>query len=380
MSNWKIPLFEPDLTEEDALAASAPIRRKWLTMGEETARFEAAFADRLAAPYAVAVSSCTAALHMALLALDIRPGDEALMPSLTFVACANVARAAGAIPLFVDAIGEDEWSISPDDLARKITPRSRVVIALHYAGFPCRMNEILAIAREKNLFVIEDCAHALVSDYAGRACGLWSDVGCFSFFSNKNMTTGEGGMAVARDEAIVERLRWLRSHGMTTLTLDRHRGRAFSYDVRLPGFNYRMDEPRAALGLSQLRRLDANLHRRRELYGLYREALAGVERVTVPLPADARGIGVHIMPIALPPGANREAVMRGLKSRGIQSSIHYPPIHRFTAYRDPSGDAQCPLTEAIAERQLTLPFYPGMSAEEVRSVCRALGEILEGAQ
>ncbi|MDX9753163.1 MAG: DegT/DnrJ/EryC1/StrS family aminotransferase [bacterium] len=368
---WKIPLFELHITPEDQAAVLEPLQANWLTMGEQTKKFEAVFAERLGSKYAFAVSNGTAALHLALIALGIGPGDEVLVPSLTFVACANVIKAVGATPVFVDIENEVDWTLSAADLERKITPRSKAVMLVHYAGFPCNYDKILPIAKKFNLRIVEDCAHALVTQTPHGYCGTVGDMGCFSFFSNKNMTTGEGGMIIAQAEELADRLRMIRSHGMTTLTLDRYQGRAVSYDVMTYGLNYRSDEMHSALGLSQFQRLDANLTRRLALFQAYQARLGGLDEIILPFQDKVNAsVGIHIFPIALRT-KDRAAVMSYLKDQGIQSSIHYPPIHRFTAYQNDEtlGEAFCPLTERISATEITLPFYPEMTDEMVGVVC-----------
>ncbi|MGC9326870.1 MAG: DegT/DnrJ/EryC1/StrS family aminotransferase [Candidatus Hinthialibacter sp.] len=373
MSIWKIPLFTPDFTEEDIQSAMAPIRDGWLTMGERTLEFEKTFADQVGSGYAFAVSSGTAAIHLALACAGVAPGDEVLVPSLTFVACANTILALGAKPVFVDCDGEQDWTFSPQDFLKKITEKSRAIMVVHYAGFPCRMEEIMLVAREHGLAVIEDCAHALFSSRRGRQCGTFGDAAAFSFFSNKNMTTGEGGMAVVHQESYADRLRKLRSHGMTALTLDRHQGRAISYDVVEPGYNYRIDEIRSALGLSQLKRLPENLQRRREIYQCYNRHLGNVEEIVIPfLDRNDDEVGYHIYPILLRDSAMRESLIHNMKNDGVQTSIHYPAIHRFSAYRDFTAQADCPWTETISDGELTLPFYPQMTEDDVKQVCESL--------
>lgn len=373
MVDWKVPLFVPDITEEDIQAACEPIRDEWLTMGERTIAFETAFAERLGIQHAFAVANGTAALHLALICAGVIPGDEVLVPSLTFVACANTIVSQGAKPVFVDSIGEEDFTISPDDIHRKITPKTRAMMVVHYAGFPCRMEEILSIAAEHNLTVIEDCAHAIFSSRNGQKCGTIGDVGAFSFFSNKNMTTGEGGMVTTRRDEYAERLRKIRSHGMTTHTLDRHKGRAVSYDVIEPGFNYRIDEIRSALGLSQLRRLPENLEKRKEIYHRYTEILRNVEEIILPFQDRTEDeTGYHIYPILLKKSNLRENLIQKMKEDGIQTSIHYPAIHHFSAYRPYTAQADCPVAERIAAGELTLPFYPQMSRGEIEIVCTSL--------
>ena len=249
---WKIPLSDIDLGAEDQAAVDKVLHSKWLTMGSVTQEFEQAFAVHVGVKYALAVTNATAALHVACIIAGLNPGDEAIVPSLTFVATANAVRYTGAVPVFADIAGENDLNISYKSIERAITKRTRAILVMHYGGYPCDMPSIMGLAREHNLIVIEDAAHAVGSDLQGRKMGTWGDMGCFSFFSNKNMTTGEGGMLVTDNEAYTHRAHLLRSHGMTTLTWDRHMGHAWSYDVVDLGYNYRIDEIRAALGMVQL--------------------------------------------------------------------------------------------------------------------------------
>lgn len=376
MVEWRVPLFDPDITADDEAAVLRPLRDKWLTMGEATREFESAFAEHVNVKHAFAVSSCTAALHLSVLALDLEPGDEVLVPSLTFCGCANVIRAAGATPVFVDIASKNDWTLSPDDLKAKLTPRSKAFMAVHYAGFACQTDALMSIAESHGMALIEDCAHALFTRVSSRACGTNGAAGCFSFFTNKNMSTGEGGMFVTNDDELAEKVRLLRSHGMSTLTLDRHQGRAVSYDVLRTGLNYRIDEMRARLGLSQLKRLEANLEKRRAVYRAYLERLNGIEGFTIPFSGrKIDEVGIHIFPVALDSGINRAAFIQAMKERGIQTSIHYPAVHLFSAYAD-FREAACPLTEDIASREVTLPFYPHMSAADLNTVIEALRESL----
>lgn len=252
---WKIPLADIDFGAEEQEAVLSVLNSRWLTMGGVTREFEQAFEEYLGVKHALAVANGTAALHMACLVADLQPGDEVIVPALTFVATANAVRYTGATPVFADIVSLDDLDLSPDQVELLITPRTKAVIVMHYGGYPCDMPAFKRIAEKNHLKIIEDDAHAVGSSFEGRAMGTWGDIGCYSFFSNKNMTTGEGGMVVTNDDAIFERLSRLRSHGMTTLTWDRHRGHAWSYDVVDLGYNYRIDEIRAAIGLAQLRKL-----------------------------------------------------------------------------------------------------------------------------
>jgi dTDP-4-amino-4,6-dideoxygalactose transaminase len=368
--NWKIPLSDIDFGEEESRAVQEVLDSRWLTMGAITDKFEQEFALYTGARHAIAVTNCTAALHLACLVSGLGPGDEVIVPSLTFVATANAVRYTGAAPVFADIAHESNLCISPETIASCITERTRAIIVMHYAGYPCDMPGILALAKERGLKVIEDAAHAVGSVLDKRQLGTWGDVGCFSFFSNKNLTTGEGGMLVTDDDDMAEKIRNLRSHGMTAMTWDRHRGHAWSYDVTSLGFNYRIDEIRSALGRVQLRKLDRNNAIRRQLTSIYREYLEELApQLLLPF-MDAHGSSAcHLFPVLLPPGFNRDAFMEHMKLQGIQTSIHYPPIHSFEAYRDfPHNPLS--VTEDVARREVTLPLFPALTEDQVLMVAR----------
>ncbi len=369
--SWDIPLFDIELEEADRTAITRVLDSRWLTMGQETIAFEEEFAAFVGVPHAVAVANCTAALHLCLRAFDIGPGDEVVCPSLTFCSGANVVIAQGADVSFVDVSSPDDLCLSPSDVEARITPRTKAIMVMHYAGYPCDMAALSAIAQKHDLWLIEDAAHAPGASLGGVSCGALADVGCFSFYSNKNMTTGEGGMITTADAGLASRLKLLRSHGMTTPTLDRHKGHAFSYDVTEPGFNYRIDELRAALGRAQLTRLTARNEERRELARRYRDGLASLPVI---LPAfGKRGESCHhIQPVVLPAGTDREAFMTALKAKGIQTSIHYPPTHLFEWYRNRYPEVRLPVTEELASRLVTLPLYASMGALRVDRVCEAV--------
>lgn len=375
MSNWRIPLSDIDLGNEELSLVEEVLKSRWLTMGRVTQDFESAFASYTGAKHALAVTNATAALHMACMAIGLKPGDEVIVPSLTFVASANSIRYTGAIPVFADVTSESNLNISVDAIEALITKRTRAIMLVHYGGYACEMPRILELAHKHELKVIEDAAHAAGSWLQSRHLGTWGDIGCFSFFSNKNMTTGEGGMVVTNDDALFEKLRLFRSHGMTTLTWDRHKGHAWSYDVVELGYNYRIDEIRAALGTVQLNKLEGNNERRRHLTQSYRDLLQELPQITVPFSNHPGITSAHIMPVLLPPDTNRVGFMENMKAQGIQTSIHYPPIHKFTAYQASDGDAtsmRLVVTENVANREVTLPLYPAMSDEDVTLVVRAI--------
>jgi len=378
---WKVQLFELNYDDRELQAVTEVIRSAWITMGEQTKSFESSFGTFLGnGAHCTAVANGTAALHMALLAAGVGPGDEVIVPSLTFVADINVVRLVGAEPVLVDCTSYDDWNISPEGIAAAITPRTKAVLVVHYGGFACDMDAIRSIVRDKSggrcIFLIEDAAHAPAADYRGRLCGTIGDIGCFSFFTNKNLSIGEGGMYVTRSQELHEKGRHLRSHGMSSLTLDRYKGRAISYDVVEPGLNYRMDEIRAAIGLVQLQKLPEANRRRGELVARYRSLLADVPRMSVPFLGYGFGEpSYHIFPILLDRTVDRTQIIAGLKENGIQSSIHYPPFQEFTAYRN-AGLAATPIALDISKRELTLPLFPTMSFDQVELVCSTLKKLL----
>ena len=375
---WRVPLFDLDYGLEENNAVREVLESGWLTMGGVTERFERAFADYLGVRHAIAVSNATVALHLANLALGIGPGDEVIVPSLTFVATANAVGYTGATPVFADVTSEDDLCVSPDSIKAEITPRTKAITVMHFGGHLCDMPAIHDLAKEYGLDVIEDAAHAPGAELDGKKAGNWGDVGCFSFFSNKNLVTGEGGMIVTNREDLAESIRLMRSHGMTSLTLDRHRGKSYSYDVVTLGYNYRIDEIRSALGLVQLRKLDANNERRRSIRERYHSMLQDMEGISLPY-LSHRGVSAdHLLAILLDPGLDRGNFIEAVHARGIQTSIHYPPVHQFTYYRQQGSMPTLPVTEDVASREVTLPLYPAMDGDNLESVVSAVKDALKG--
>jgi dTDP-4-amino-4,6-dideoxygalactose transaminase len=370
---WTVPLSDIAVDDEIEGAVIEVVRSGWWSTGPRVGAFEEEFAAFCGAKYAIAVANGTAALHLALLAVGCEAGDEVLVPSLNFVAAANAIAHTGATPVFCDIEGSDRLNIDPADVEAAITPATRAVVVMHYGGHPCRMEAILDVAARYELAVIEDAAHAPGATWRDHMCGTIGDVGCFSFFSNKNMPVGEGGMLVTDDASKAERLRLLRSHGMTTLTWDRHRGHAHSYDVLLQGFNYRLDEMRAAIGLVQLRRLREQNAARANIVARYRAELDGFAGIQMPFPSDDEGSpSHHLAVIVLPESRSRDAFRASLTSRGIQTSVHYPPIHQFSYYRALGARRPLPTTDAVASRLVTLPLFPHMSEMDTEAVIAAV--------
>jgi dTDP-4-amino-4,6-dideoxygalactose transaminase len=372
-SPWRVPLSDIEVDDELTAAVEETLRSGWWSMGPRVAEFEEAFAAYVGVRHAFAVSSGTSALHLALAACGCGPGDEVIVPSLTFVAAANTVRHAGAEPVFCDVRGEEDLNLDVASVEAAIGPATKAIAVLHYGGHPCDMDGVLELAREHGLVVVEDAAHALGASLDGRMCGAIGAAGCFSFFSNKNLPIGEGGMVVTDDDEIAEQIRLLRSHGMTTLTWDRHRGHAHSYEVVTSGFNYRLDEMRAALGLVQLRRLNEGNAARGSLVARYRERFEGVSGLTMPFGAgDHSRSAHHLAVVLLPEGTDRNALRTSLQQDGIQTSVHYPPVHTFAAFSGVDRRVPLELTEQLAPRLLTLPLYPTLGEARVDLVADAL--------
>ena len=375
---WKISLSELNFDQREQKAVDQVIKRKWLTMGETVERLETDFAAFTGAKHAVALSSGTAALHLAVIAAGIKPGDEVIVPSLSFVASSNAILYAGARPVFADISALDDFNLSCQDVERKITARTKAIMVVHYGGYLADMRRIKEIARNHRLFVIEDSAHAIGAAMNSRMAGTLGDLGCFSFFSNKNMATGEGGMIVTDSDRLAKRLKLLRSHGMTSVTLDRFKGHSYSYDVVDLGYNYRMTEISAALGILQLKKLPGANRKRKMLTDLYLTHLKGTDGLSIPFQDYPRSSSHHLFPILLDKKISRKKFMELLRTEGIQSSIHYPPIHRFSYYRKHFRRKQesLPLTEHVGAHQLTLPLYPLLKKTEVAFVCERIEKVL----
>ena len=383
---WRVPLFDLTYGAEEEQAVLEVLRSRWLTMGEKTEEFENAFAEMLGCESAVAVANGTAALHLAIRSLWICAADEVIVPDLTFVATANAVIYEGATPVLADIVGPHDLTLDPADVERKITEHTKAIIVMHYGGYPCDMDAILSLADMHGLAVIEDAAHAPGATYGDRRCGTFGHAGCFSFYSNKNVATGEGGMITLADPDVEGRVRSMRSHGMTAPTLVRHKGHAWGYDLRELGFNYRLTEIEAALGLAQLARLEAGNALRAARTARYRELLAAVPGVEVPFGQEwtaARPAGTtpayHIMEVLLPAGVDRSAVQQQLADAGIQTSVHYRPLHTFSSPLLAAAPAfGLDKLNAVADRLLTLPLWPGMSEDDVDLVVENLAAVLSG--
>lgn len=379
MTDWRVPLSDLDYGSEEANAVQRVIASKWLSMGPEVEAFEQEFAAMQAAKHTLAVSSATAGLHLALLALGVGPGDEVIQPALNFVAAANMTVAIGALPVFADICSLSEPTIDPNEVERLISPRTKAVVVMHYGGSLCRMAELIELCAAHGIVIIEDACHAVGVAYHdarnrwpnGIMAGSIGDISAFSFFSNKNIASGEGGMVVTNRADLAERVRLLRSHGMTTLTWDRHKGHAASYDVANPGYNYRLDELHAALGRTQLKKLERNNRRRRNLLVSYRDAVQSLAGWTMPFADAVEFSSGHLMVIVAPDPDAREGAVQALRQSGIQTSMHYPCVADFSGFTG-SSEQSLELTRQFTRRAITLPLFPTLHADWINEIVEVL--------
>jgi dTDP-4-amino-4,6-dideoxygalactose transaminase len=378
MSDWRVALTEVTVPEQDVQAVLDCLESGWLTMGPRTQAFEQALAEFVGTPHAVTVSSGTAALHLACLAAGIGAGDEVIVPAFTFVASAGAARYVGAEPVLCDVRSPHDFNIDPADVARRITSRTKAVVAVHFCGYPADVATLRALCDEHGLILIEDCAQAIGArvDEDGRQVGTVGELGAFSFFSKKQLCVGEGGMVTTADEELAARVRLLRSHAMTSGTWDRHSGRTDTYDVVGLGFNYRIDEPRAALGLSRLERLDGDIDKRREIVRAYRARLAGIPGLELPWDELAVERSSHFaFPVLLGDRAARDRFRDELKDDGVQTTW-YPALHTFTECQHLTPAGGLPGAEEAAARHCALPLSSTMDEAAVEIVVEAVTKAL----
>ncbi len=375
MPDWRVPLADVEIGQPEIDSVVDVYRSGWLSMGPRTEELEARFAEYTGSEHALAVTNCTAALHLICLAAGLGPGDEVIVPSLTFVATASAIRYTGATPVFADIAALDRPWLSAEEVRAKIGPNTKAIMNMTYGGHPAESAELVELAAERDLILLEDAAHGLGGSLGDRHLGTFGLAGAYSFFSNKNLPVGEGGMVVTDDDEVAARIKLLRSHGMTSLTWDRHRGHASGYDVVELGFNYRIDEARAALATARLERLDADNRLRAAADAAYRSGLGDVDGVTATMPPPAEGQSAnHLFTVTVEESADRDAIRAQLAEGGIQTSLHYPPIHRFSAY---DVDVDLPLTESYAQRAITLPLFPTITEEQIGMVLGALAGALD---
>ena len=376
--NWQVQLCELNYDHQEGRAVDRIMKSQWLTMGEECHEFEKEFTEFIGhAQTGVFVSSATAALHLILMALNITKGDEVIIPGLTFVSDANTVLQLGAKPILADSKSLIDFNVCAESIISQITPKTKAVIIVHFAGYPMNLTKLLEVCAAQNISVIEDCAHAPGAAIDGKRSGTFGDFSFFSFFSNKNLSVGEGGMAFAKCPDLNQKIRLMRSHGMDSVTIDRHEGRVISYDVNFPGLNYRADEIRGAIGRVQLKKLKHGNLAREHLTKYYIERLREVD-VSIPFVDFDNSLtgAYHIMPILLPSYANRRLLMNGMRELGIQTSIHYPNMKQFTCFKGLFQNNEIRNVDEICSRELTLPLHPKMTNDQVDYVVDSLKTVL----
>ena len=374
--DYKIPLFDLNFDEKEEEAVIETLRSKWISTGPKTAELESKFSEMLNCNYSLGMANCTVALHLGLALLGIKEGDEVITPSLTFVATVNSIRYVGATPVFCDIKGLDDLTIDPDILETLITTKTKAIVLMHYGGFPSDMNRIMEIARKHNLKVLEDACHGPLSEYHGQKLGTIGDIGCFSFFSNKNISTGEGGMLVTNNPEYYEKGKLLRSHGMTSLSYERSKGHSTTYDVIELGYNYRIDDIHSAIALVQIEKLKNDLYRRIKVRERYLENFSSNEKIIIPFKNNREFVSNYIFPIVLKDSTveKRDMVRNQLHEAGIQTSVHYPAAHRFSIYRKYGGNLE--KTEYVTDNEITLPMYANLSYEQIDYITTTVNRIL----
>jgi perosamine synthetase len=380
-----LPFSEPWIGDEEIEACVQCLRSGWLTSGPKVVEFERDFAGYVGAPHALAVNSCTSALHLALEAVGVGPGDEVITSPMTFAATAAVIEHLGARPVLVD-VESDTLNMDAEALEPAITPRTRAILPVHFGGQPCDMDLILGLARAHDLAVVEDAAHALPASYKGRRVGTLGDVTCFSFYVTKTITTGEGGMAVTDRDDLAERMRIMRLHGMSKDAWKRYtKEGSWFYEITAPGFKYNLPDLAAAIGIPQLKRCDEFLARREAIARAFDEALGNLPGVSIPAVKPERGHAWHLYVVQVDPnvaGIDRDLLIRRLAECGIGTSVHFIPLHLHPYYRDKYGyrPDDFPRAHAAFRRIVSLPLFPRMTDGDVARVTDAVRDILEASR
>jgi perosamine synthetase len=375
-----LPYGRQSIDESDIQAVVDTLRSDWLTTGPKVAEFEEAFAAWVGAKHGVSFSSGTAALHAAAFAAGLQPGDEAITSPLTFAATANCVLYQGARPVFAD-VAEDTLNLEPGLVAARITPRTKAILPVDYAGHPADLDSIVQLAERDGLIVIEDACHALGAEYRGRRVGSIAHMTVFSFHPVKHLTTGEGGMVTTDNPVFAETLRRFRNHGISSDARQRQSAGQWHYEMVLLGFNYRLTDIACALGLQQMKRLEANLARRRKIAARYAAAFRDMPGVLPPQTRKDVNPAWHLYPIRLDLSrlsAGREEVFRALRAENIGVNVHYIPVHLHPYYRDRFGykGGEFPVAEDAYERLISLPMFHGMSDSDVDDVVRAVCKVL----
>jgi UDP-4-amino-4,6-dideoxy-N-acetyl-beta-L-altrosamine transaminase len=372
-----LPYFQPSIGKAEIEEVVDTLNSGWLTMGPRTAKFEETIADYTGARHAIAVNSCTAALHLSLVALGIGKGDEVVTTPFTFAATANVIIHTGAKPVFVD-INRATYNIDHEKIERVITKRTRAIMPVHYAGQACDMQGIKRIAEKHNLFIIEDAAHAIGSEYEGKKIGTFGYATCFSFYVTKNITTGEGGAITTDNDRFADRLRTLRLHGISKDAWKRYASAGdWYYEIEECGWKYNMTDIQAALGIQQMKRLDEFIAVRREYAQIYTEKLSKIKGVITPYEKSGAKHVYHLYPILLK-SYDRNKFVEQLKERNIGCSVHFIPLHLHPFYKKnfKFNKGDFPNAEWVYEKEVSLPLYPRMTKDDLEYVVNAVADVL----
>lgn len=374
----KVEFFRHSIGEEEKARVGKVLDSLFLTTGDEVEEFEKSLASYLGLPWTVAVTSCTAAMQLALLAEGIGPGDEVITTPLTFIGSANAVLMAGATPVLAD-VDRETANIDPAAIEEAVTPKTKAILPVHLYGQMCDMEAIRAVADRHGLVIVEDAAHSLEAEWNGRKPGHYGDYACFSFYATKNITSGEGGAISVRGEEKQRLLRQLRLHGFDQNAMERYTGYFEQYDVKLFGWKYNMDNIHAAILIEQMRKLEAMLERRREIYRIYHEAFSAMEGIELHHIRPEATHACHLLTLLVERG-RRDGILSAIQARGVGMSINFHPLHLMTYYRERYGyrPGMFPAAEEIGSRTITIPFYPGLTREEIDYVIETVGEVVSG--
>jgi len=373
----KFPAYEPWISDEDKKIVKKTLTQSMLTLGPQLEKFENDFCKYSKAKYAVAVSNCTAALHLSLMALGIKKDDEVIIPDLTFVADANAILACNAKPVIVD-INKENFFLSISNIKKNITKKTKAIIPVHIYGQVCNIDEILDIAKDNNLKVIEDCAHAVGTFHKSKHVGTLGNTGCFSFYPTKNITTAEGGMVITNSEKIAEKVRQLRNHGMTKSLKSRYSSEyPWIFDIKQSGYNYRLDEIRAALGITQLKRIKKINELRKKASSYYNKNLQNIPGIILPDMVNDKTHSYHLYTIRVtkPYKLSRNQLFKKLKDNGIRTTVYWMPIHKYTAYRKFVKTSNILNTTKIYDEILALPLFPNISKKHQDTVIKVIKSV-----
>jgi dTDP-4-amino-4,6-dideoxygalactose transaminase len=381
----RIPFSRPFVGEEEIAEVVQTMRSGWLTTGPKTQKFEEEFRQMVGVPHALGTNSCTGALHLALLGLGVKPGDEVITSTMTFAATGNVIVHCGARPVLAD-VDPETLNVDPAEVAARITPRTRALIAVHYAGRPCDMDALGKLCKQHGLALLEDAAHAVGGSFQGRAVGSLGDAAGFSFYANKNLTTGEGGMMTTRSPEVFERARLLRLQGMTRDVFRREgpgaAAQSWRYEIQAPGFKYAMADIQAAIGIHQLRRFPSMQKRRHEIAERYSAELRGLTGLALPPPVPQGSVHAwHLYVVRVGPEARlgRDQLFAHLAEQGIDCSVHFMPLHLQPYYQESFGTrpGQFPRAESAFGQVLSLPLFPTLTEADQTRVVAALRQLLQ---